>query len=306
MKNDDFESITNAIRQVLSGPLTDPAAIHLAESNVTNGIIPQGAHSHDTWELFCPVRSCLKFVTAGCAPSLIPTHHLLIVPPGCLHLPVDYRTQSPQLKLLVMDLPGSENPYGALRANSAKSRSSAILSPAEFAAWTTCVGMDPGSMMEQVARAQGAGAWGRERALGMLRTLVAAYVEVATQPQHDPLSFNARRATEARIYLQSHYCEANLSAGTIATALGISASHLRFLFRETTGRTLHHTLIDLRLRRATDLLRLTTFSIKEIAAMTGWGHQLYFSAAFKKRHHGSPSSFRNDRGHTVRPERQCR
>jgi AraC-like DNA-binding protein len=298
MKNDYLEPITNAIRQVLSGPLNDPAAIHLAASNVTQGTIPQGAHSHDTWELFCPVRSHLKFMTAGSSPARIPTRHLLIVPPGCLHMPVDYRTQSPHLKLLVMDLPGSENPYGAVRVNSALSRHSAILSPAEFAAWTTCVGGDPGSMMEQVTRAQGSSVWGRERALGILRTLVAAYIEVATQPQHDPLSLNARRGTEARIYLQSHYCEANLSADTIASALGISASHLRFLFRETTGRTLHHTLIDLRLRRATDLLLRTTFSIKEIAALTGWGHQLYFSAAFKKRHHCSPSLFRESE-HTL-------
>ena len=75
----------------------------------------------------------------------------------------------------------------------------------------------------------------------------------------------------------------------VAGALRLSAVHLGFLFRKMTGRTLHQALIDLRLRRATDFLTRSTFSIKEIAALTGWSNQLYFSAAYR-RHYGRPPS----------------
>jgi AraC-like DNA-binding protein len=103
----------------------------------------------------------------------------------------------------------------------------------------------------------------------------------------------ARRIAEAQLFIQSHYYEPQLSVRTIADTLGFSASHLGFIFRKSTGTTLHQALIGVRLRRASDLLNRTTLSVKEIAAMTGWCNQLYFSAAFKKRYGVSPSSFRS-------------
>jgi AraC-like DNA-binding protein len=296
MKPDDLQPVSKAISQLLAGPLTDPAAVHLAESGVTVGKIPYGFHCHDTWELFCPLQSGLQFVVAGRPPATIPTSHLLIVPPGCLHLSVDQLPQPRDLTLLVINLPGAETPYGGLSVSSGGQRSGGVLAPPELTAWTAIVGVAPGVMMDQVAQALEVGTWGRERALGLLRVLMAAYAEVISRPQHDRLSLDARRVAQAQLFLQSHYYEPTLSVETVAAAQGLSASHLGALFQKTTGHALHQTLIDLRLRRATDLLTRTTFSIKQIAAMTGWSNQLYFSAAYRRRHGRPPSAVRSGPG----------
>lgn len=292
MKNHDIISMTHVVQQLLSEPLSDPHAIHVAVPGATEGRMPPGTHCHDTWELFCPLRGSLRFVTAGCDPIIIPSRHLLIVPPGCLHVTVSSLTQPKPLALAVMNLPSTRNPYGGLSIGSTTPKTSTTLSPLELAAWASRLGFAPENMMEQVIPAIQAGPWGRERALGMLRVLVAAYAEVITDSRQDPPSREARRITEAQLHLQSHYCEAKLSVETVATAIGLSASHLGFIFRKSTGHTLHQALIELRLRRATDLLIRTTLSIKEIAALTGWSNQFYFCAAFKKRHRMAPSTFR--------------
>ncbi len=292
MKTNDLQPITLAICQLLAGPLADSGTIHLAEPGVTVGKMPYGFHCHDAWELFCPLQASLKFVVAGRSPVTIPLRHLLIVPPRYLHLSVDQMAQPAGLRLLVMNLPGAENPYGGLSVSSSVQKCSGVLSPPELTAWTACVGVAPGVMMDQVAQALGSGTWGRERALGLLRVLTAAFAEVASHPQQDRLTLDARRVAEAQIFLQSHYHEPALSVATVAASLGLSVSHLGALFQKTTGHSLHQTLIDLRLRRATDLLARTSHSIKEIAAMTGWSNQLYFSAAYRRRHGRPPSAVR--------------
>lgn len=293
MKTNDLEPITLAIRDLLAGTLGNPDALHLAEPDATVGKMPHGFHSHDAWELFCPLRANLQFILASRPPTVIPAHHLLIVPPGHLHLSVDLLSQHAQLRLLVMNLPGTDNPYGGLSIRENRQQTGTTLSPDEFTAWTTAVGTDPGVMMDQVARSLAAGVWGRERALGLIRILVASFAEVISHPRQDRTTQDARRVAEVQLFLQSHYYEPDLSIQTVAHAVGLSASHLGALFQKTTGHTLHQTLINLRLNRATDLLARTTLSVKEIAAMTGWSNQLYFSAAYRRRHGHPPTAIRS-------------
>ncbi|MEI8078240.1 MAG: helix-turn-helix domain-containing protein [bacterium] len=292
MKNHDHEPILQALRHLLAGPLADAATVRLAEPAATCGEMPHGFHCHDAWEWFCPLRNQLQFVVAGRPAITVPNRHLLIVPPGCLHLSVNSLPQPPDLTLLAMILPGTDNPYGGLSVGSLRQCGGGALSPLELAAWTAGAGAPPGTMMEQVAHALGAGAWGRERALGLLRILVAAYAEVSCHQRRDRGSQDARRVAEAQIHLQSHYYEPMLSVETVAVAVGLSASHLGAIFRKTTGHTLHQTLVNLRFRRANDLLTRTTRSIKEIAALTGWSNQLYFSVAYRRRHGQPPSAVR--------------
>lgn len=155
--------------------------------------------------------------------------------------------------------------------------------------------------MNQVAQALTSGGWGRERALGLLRMLMAAYAEILVQPSVISQRPQSRRVAETQHFLQSHYNDPKLSAQTIAVALGVSASHLSVLFRRETGQSLHQAVIELRLRRACDLLTRTAYSIKEVASLTGWSSQLYFSSAFHRRHGIPPSALRKQGGKIKRP-----
>ena len=296
MRENNLQSITitQAISLLLAGPLTNRDAIHLAEPSVDVGKMPDGFESHDAWELFCPLCGDLQVGIAGHHPATIPNLHLWLVPPGCLHFPADLLPQAPELSLFVLNLPGEEDPhggshhYGRLRVDEARE----WMLSTELAAWKACMGVDPATAMGRVAQALRAGPWGRERALGMLRVLFASYAEVTAHPRRDSLSLDEQRVAEAQLYLQSRYFEPTLSVKTVAAALGLSPSHLGSLYRKTTGHTLHLTLIDLRLRRATDLLVGSTLSIKEIAAKTGWSNQFYFSAAYSRRLGRPPSAVR--------------
>jgi len=296
MKTNDQHPIIQAISQLLTGPLTDPAFIHLAEPGATVGKTPYGFHCHDAWELFCPLQASLNFVAADRAPATIAFRHLLMVPPWHLHISVDQIAQSSALQLLVMNLPGAKNPYGGLFVSSTEQRCGRVLSPPELADWTAIVGVEPGVMMDQVAQALGISGWARDRAVGLLRVLITGYAEVISHPQQDQLSLDVRRVAETQLFLQSHYYDPTLSVETVAAAQGVSASHLGALFQKSTGHSLYQTLIDLRLRRATELLTRTSFSIKQIATMTGWSNQLYFSAAYRRRHGHPPSAVRSASG----------
>lgn len=291
MKNDD-KALLPDLRRLLTSTLTKAGALHLAQGTVTSGEMPHGYHCHDAWELFCPLQSGLRFIAAGRRPIIVPAGDLLIVPSGCWHLTVDQLRQPARLRLVVMNLPGADAPYGRLSTGSTKFREGVTLSPAELAVWSTCAGAPPSALIEQVVQALRSGDWGRERAIGLLRVLVAAAAEAILHLHDDRQSLDARRVADAQMYLQSNYFKPELSIPSVARALGLSTSHLAAVFRNTTGRTLHQTLLDLRLRRANELLLRSSLSIKEIAVLTGWRNQLYFSAAYRRRHGQPPSALR--------------
>ncbi len=136
-------------------------------------------------------------------------------------------------------------------------------------------------------------AWELFCPLGLLRVLVAAYAEVADSTLQEPVAAGELRVTNALDYLQAHYYQPGLSLAEVAAAVGLSPSHLSCLFRQVTGRSLHQTLIDIRLRRAEALPEQPGQTIEQIAALTGWSNQLYFSAAFRRRYGRPPSAVRD-------------
>ena len=115
-----------------------------------------------------------------------------------------------------------------------------------------------------------------------------------TCDQLNPLA--ATSGYDERIGRAMDYIERNiarrLTLADIASAAGLSTSRLSHLFREQSGQTPQHYLESLRMQRASELLRRTGFSIKQIASAVGFDSQFYFSQRFKARTKLSPSSFR--------------
>ena len=78
----------------------------------------------------------------------------------------------------------------------------------------------------------------------------------------------------------------------LAKHYGCSVSHLTHLFHIHFQTTPYKMLMQMRMRRAANLLLETDFSIKEIASKVGYDNALNFSTEFKKKHHVSPREFR--------------
>jgi AraC-like DNA-binding protein len=206
---------------------------------------------------------------------------------------VDRLPQSRHLQLLTMNLPGDQIPYGTLCVRGPNSDLRSALSAAELSRWTEMLGAGPGQIMEKAAAAMSAGDWGRERALAYLRLVFSSYPEIACNRGNMRQYHSHRAVTETLALLQTRYFDSSLTVPLIAARIGVSASHLAALFRQTTGQTIHQMLIDIRMRRATELLSRTQYSIKKIAELTGWHNQLYFSAAYRRRHGKPPSAARS-------------
>ena len=101
-------------------------------------------------------------------------------------------------------------------------------------------------------------------------------------------------------YIQEaiHYMEQNfqndISIEEIAAVCGINRSYLGKIFRNSIGRSPQEFLMNYRMEKATELLKLTTLSIADIGTAVGYGNPLHFSRAFKNIYGVSPREWRNE------------
>lgn len=87
----------------------------------------------------------------------------------------------------------------------------------------------------------------------------------------------------------------------LANELGVGYSWFRRMFRHHTGMAPIKYFLQLKLNKAKDLLVSTSLSVKEIAVITGFESQYYFSKFFKKRTGMSPIQLRNySRGESLK------
>ncbi|MDD3278816.1 MAG: response regulator [Lachnospiraceae bacterium] len=82
-------------------------------------------------------------------------------------------------------------------------------------------------------------------------------------------------------YLQKHYEDQSLSVNQITEELYFENSYMRRVFKEQTGKTIIQRLEEIRLERARQLLEEGIYKNSEIADMTGYCDQQYFSKRFK-------------------------
>jgi AraC family transcriptional regulator, transcriptional activator of pobA len=78
-----------------------------------------------------------------------------------------------------------------------------------------------------------------------------------------------------------------------ADELGVPQAALSRALAGVTGRTTKELITDRRMLEAARLLRFSEMSVGEIAYRAGYGDQLYFSRAFKRRFGEAPSAYRD-------------
>jgi len=95
-------------------------------------------------------------------------------------------------------------------------------------------------------------------------------------------------AEKARIYIQSHYMEGNLSISDISEELLINQTYLRKMFKEEMGMTLLEFISKYRMHMAKQLILTTDYSLTQIAEKVGYNDVSYFSKCFKRYYQVSP------------------
>ena len=94
-------------------------------------------------------------------------------------------------------------------------------------------------------------------------------------------------------YIEEHYSE-NISLSGIASHIHMSKNHFSYLFRKETGHSFNDYLTEVRINKAKLLLTSPqTYTIAEIAEMTGFNDTGYFGKVFKKSTGMSPIHYKS-------------
>jgi len=92
-------------------------------------------------------------------------------------------------------------------------------------------------------------------------------------------------------YINANYHK-NLSLDEVAGKVYLSSFYFSKIFKEHTGKSFTDYLIELRLRKAAELLSTTTKTVRTICELTGFNSQQYFALQFKKYFGLTPTRYR--------------
>ena len=98
---------------------------------------------------------------------------------------------------------------------------------------------------------------------------------------------------EALAFIEQNF-QNDISVEDIAAQCGLNRSYFGTIFRQALGQTPQEFLIHYRMIKAAELLKMTQFSIQDIANAVGYSNPLHFSRAFKKVYGLSPRTWRNE------------
>ncbi len=230
-----------------------------------NDVISENRHFHPYWEL--KVYMVDEQV------------HLVMTPPGKVH---------------------GNTPYTELRSGwtlhcrepmlNLSFFSGAKLSEDYFFPWDEVDKLCPGGltgMIQSIVRAKEQNA--DERLFNaLLETFWAVICRVWTDWRDRPARTSSL-TDMAKYYIEHNYYKSSLSVDSVATNLGVTAGHLANLFKQEKLPTLRQYIVKVRMDHALRLLRSRRYTVKEVADMTGWNCQFYFSNCFRKRFGVPPS-----------------
>ena len=86
-----------------------------------------------------------------------------------------------------------------------------------------------------------------------------------------------------------------LTLGNLAGVAGLSASHLKALFRQSMGVPVHQYVVRRRVERATTLLRGGNLSSSEVALASGFAHQSHLARQMRRLLGVTPTAVRKGR-----------
>ena len=97
---------------------------------------------------------------------------------------------------------------------------------------------------------------------------------------------------DAKEYIRANFSQSDLSLNRIAAHIGVSPSYFSSIFKQETGQSFVEYLTQVRMERACELLKCTSYRTFEIGEQVGYNDSHYFSAAFKKAMGQSPKEYK--------------
>lgn len=92
-------------------------------------------------------------------------------------------------------------------------------------------------------------------------------------------------------YINNHFTE-DISLDSVAKQLAVSPNYLSQIFKASLNINYSKYLIDIRLRHAEKLMRLSDKTLTEICFLSGFGNFSHFSRSFKEKYAATPREYR--------------
>lgn len=108
----------------------------------------------------------------------------------------------------------------------------------------------------------------------------------------EPLSKSAQYINSAIEFIYTNYSYSDLKVSDVANYVGIERSYLYRIFYEHLHMSVQNFILELRLKKAQNLLQYSDTPIGVIAFNCGFDNQSYFSTIFKRKFHLSPMQYR--------------
>ncbi len=126
----------------------------------------------------------------------------------------------------------------------------------------------------------------------LLRSIFAGlWRQPRLEEQDEENKLHQRIVQQAVDYMNRHVT-GTFSLQDVADYVGVSKNYFSEMFKRVTGQNFIDYSIQLRINRAKELLRTTTWKVYEVAEMSGFNDVKHFSKVFKKIVKVSPAEFR--------------
>ena len=120
----------------------------------------------------------------------------------------------------------------------------------------------------------------------LANALAVRLIEIATDRTAHSESSNAPRMSTRQLRVLTEFIEANLAQklhlADLASVAGISTTHLKTLFRNSTGTPVHQYVIGRRIEYARALLSTTTMPASQVALAAGFAHQSHMATTMRR------------------------
>ena len=128
---------------------------------------------------------------------------------------------------------------------------------------------------------------------GILSVIFSQYQERKAAAEQLKDNKHFEHIEESRKYIEEHYSDYNLSAGTLAEYLGYSTNYFSRIFKLITGFYINDYIRQIRIAKAQELLLNSDMTITAIAEATGFSTPNYFYSIFKKETGLTPAAYRS-------------
>lgn len=98
--------------------------------------------------------------------------------------------------------------------------------------------------------------------------------------------------SNAMRFIETNYMDNSLSSSTVADQFKLTSAYLGKLFREYSSRSIADYISEIRLMKASEMLKQSSLNVDEIIEKIGWENKKHFFTLFKKRFGTTPTEYR--------------